>query len=150
MKILLAIDGSKWSESAVDIVLEQYSSSTCEVLVLHAIETLKLMPTPTAMVLGPFMVEDYFAMQEQWKKDGEQFVAQIAKRLEGAGFKTIKRVQEGDARDLILKIAEEWKPDLILLGSQGKRGLDRLLLGSVAEAVARQAACSVEIVRTPA
>lgn len=150
MKILLAIDGSQWSDSAVDAMLKHMNPSQCEVLVLHAIETLKLIPTPTAMVLGPFMVEDYFVMQKQWKEEGEKLVARIAKQLESAGFKTMSRVREGDARSVILKYARKWKPNVILLGSQGKRGLDRLLLGSVAEAVARQAACSVEIVRTPA
>lgn len=40
-----------------------------------------------------------------------------------------------------------WNADLIMLGSHGKRGLDRFLLGSVSEAVSRHAPCSVEIVR---
>jgi nucleotide-binding universal stress UspA family protein len=53
----------------------------------------------------------------------------------------------GDARMLILDEAKEWKADLIVLGSHGRRGLDRLLMGSVAESVAVHAHCSVEVIR---
>lgn len=149
MKILLAIDDSACSESAVETVIQRYRPENCAVLVLHAIDTLKLTPTPTATVLAPFMAEDYFALQDQWKKEGEALVTQTAKKLEAAGFKATSRVQEGDARKVILDLAGEWKPDFILMGSNGKRGLDRFLLGSVSSAVSRHAVCSVEIVRPP-
>jgi nucleotide-binding universal stress UspA family protein len=45
-------------------------------------------------------------------------------------------------------MADEWKADLIVLGSHGKHGIEKFLLGSVAESVARHAKCSVMIVRT--
>jgi nucleotide-binding universal stress UspA family protein len=48
-----------------------------------------------------------------------------------------------------LGVAEEWHPDLIVLGSHGQKGLRQFLLGSVAEFVARHAKCSVLVVRTP-
>ncbi|MGZ4896245.1 MAG: universal stress protein [Candidatus Angelobacter sp.] len=46
-----------------------------------------------------------------------------------------------------MEYADEWRPDLIMVGSHGRRGLDRFLLGSVSDAVARHAHCSVWIVR---
>ena len=55
----------------------------------------------------------------------------------------------GDIRDTIIDAAAEWRADLIVVGSHGQRGIQRFLLGSVAEFVARHAKCSVEIVRTP-
>jgi nucleotide-binding universal stress UspA family protein len=87
------------------------------------------------------------AIAIQWRCDGEELASRTAKRLQAAGFKIGTQVEEGDARQLILEWAKKWQPDLILLGSHGKRGLDRFLLGSVSEAVARHAPCSVEIVR---
>jgi nucleotide-binding universal stress UspA family protein len=59
-------------------------------------------------------------------------------------------VREGITRPDIVDIAAEWGADLIMLGAHGRRGLERLLLGSVSDFVARHAKCSVEIVRMPA
>jgi nucleotide-binding universal stress UspA family protein len=50
-------------------------------------------------------------------------------------------------KEIILQNAEEWGADLIVCGSHGRRGLSRFLLGSVSEAVASHAKCSVEIIR---
>lgn len=150
MKVLLAIDGSKCSDAAVETILRQYKPSDTEVLVLHAVETLKLMPVSYSYGVGPMFVQDYTAIAQQWRKDGEELVSRTASRLQSAGFRTNAQVEEGDARDLILDCAKKWNPDLILLGSHGKRGLDRFLLGSVSEAIARHAGCSVEIVRAVA
>jgi nucleotide-binding universal stress UspA family protein len=80
----------------------------------------------------------------QAKKDTDRAVA----RLRAAGFKADSRVVESDVRNGILDTAAEWQPDLIVLGSHGRKGVARFLLGSVADAVARHAKCSVLIVRT--
>jgi nucleotide-binding universal stress UspA family protein len=56
----------------------------------------------------------------------------------------------GGARWLILNEAREWGANLIALGSHGRRGMQRLLMGSVSEAVALHANCSVEITRAAA
>ena len=150
MKVLLAIDGSKCSEAAAATLVRQYSPAETEVLILHIVEILKLMPVSYTYGAGPVFVQDYTAIAQQWRKEGEELVAQTASRLEAAGFKVSAQVEEGDARELILECAKKWGPDLILLGSHGKRGLDRFLLDSVSEAIARHAGCSVEIVRAAA
>ncbi len=56
-------------------------------------------------------------------------------------------VGEGEPKDAILNIAAAWSADLIVMGSHGRTGLDKLLLGSVSQAVALHAPCSVAIVR---
>jgi nucleotide-binding universal stress UspA family protein len=56
-------------------------------------------------------------------------------------------VREGDARSAILDEADSWGADLIVVGSHGRTGLKRLVLGSVAAAVVAHAHCSVEVVR---
>ena len=53
----------------------------------------------------------------------------------------------GDPRDLVVKVAAEKKAGLIVVGTHGRRGLRRALLGSVAESVVRDAACPVLVVR---
>lgn len=58
-------------------------------------------------------------------------------------------IELGDARDAILKAAEAVDAELIVIGSHGRRGVSRMLLGSVAEHVLRRAPCPVLVVRTP-
>jgi nucleotide-binding universal stress UspA family protein len=77
---------------------------------------------------------------------GNQVFIEKAK-LRKAGFRTSQAIVRGDARAALLDRAGEWKPDLIVVGSHGLKGLNRLLMGSVSEAVVRHAACSVQVVR---
>jgi len=58
-------------------------------------------------------------------------------------------VLSGNPKEVILEEAKDWNADLIVVGSHGRRGLKRFLLGSVAEAVAMNAHCSVVVVRGP-
>jgi nucleotide-binding universal stress UspA family protein len=60
------------------------------------------------------------------------------------------RVGEGDAHEEILRLAQKEKCDLIVIGTHGRSGLQRLLIGSVAEEVLRKANCPVLAVRLPA
>jgi nucleotide-binding universal stress UspA family protein len=70
-----------------------------------------------------------------------------ADQLRRAGFTTAASRCEGDPRQTIVDSAREWHADLIVMGSHGKKGFERML-GSVSDSVARHAPCSVEIVRS--
>jgi nucleotide-binding universal stress UspA family protein len=85
-------------------------------------------------------------MKEQFKQ-AQQTVDRAAATLKTAGFNAKSRVVEAETRAGILDVASEWHADLIILGSHGRKGLQRFMLGSVAESVARNAYCSVLIVR---
>ena len=78
---------------------------------------------------------------------GEELVSKAAHRLTAARFRAKPEMRRGDARHEILDFAADWRPDVIVLGSHGRRGLDRFLLGSVSEGVVCHADCSVEVVR---
>ena len=82
------------------------------------------------------------------KTPARELVERIASELRCAGFKVETAVEVGDIREKIIDFASDWDADLIVVGSHGRRGIPRFLLGSVAEFVARHAKCSVEIVRT--
>jgi nucleotide-binding universal stress UspA family protein len=60
------------------------------------------------------------------------------------------RLFSGHPKEVILDEAEKWDADLIVVGSHGYRGWQRFLLGSVSQAIASHAPCSVQIVRLPA
>ena len=146
MKILLAIDDSKFSQAAAQAVLVRARLQDTDVRVLHVID-----PAPV-FVTGEMGVpiDDITALHEDRLKKAEQIVARTAQVLRAAGLKVSTVVEEGDPKTKILDSAAAWHADLIVVGSHGRKGLERFLLGSVSEAVARHASCSVEIVRIPA
>jgi nucleotide-binding universal stress UspA family protein len=146
MKILLAIDDSEFSEAATRVVLSAVRPQGTEVLVAHVLEAPAYSAIPEMRVrYGP----ELNARFEDEEKQANQCVAKAAEVLRREGFRADTRVVEGEARAGILRLAEEWRADLIVAGSHGRKGLERFLLGSVAEYVARQARCSVWIVRIP-
>jgi nucleotide-binding universal stress UspA family protein len=147
MKILLATDGSKFSEAAARGITSQISAPGAEVLALQVVEPL-IFSNPPQMAPG-YAPEMGIRLQENMKQAKDN-VAAAADILRKAGFKAETRVVENETRSGILDVAEDWKADLIVLGSHGKKGLRKFLLGSVTEFVARHAACSVLIVRIPA
>ena len=142
MKILLAVDDSRFSEVATQAVIRQIRPEQAEVCVLHIVEPLLLI---SEFRLGN--LEGLKASEKQLRKDGEELVTRAEQLLRTAGFKVHTKIREGDHRAEIIDQAADWGADLIVLGSHGRKGLNRFLLGSVAEFVARHADCSVQIVR---
>lgn len=142
MKILLAIDDSKFSEAATQTVIKQFPPEKTEVRVLHVVE-------PIAMTPPPQMAAQYYPELREQVKEGEKLAEDTAKKLQAAGFKATTAVEKGEPRSIIVDRASEWAADVIVVGSHGRKGLTRFLLGSVSDAVARHALCSVIIVRIP-
>ena len=142
MKVLLAVDDSKYSEAATEAVIRQTRPEQTEVRVLHVVEPLLLIPY---YYMG--QVASVETAQQKRMEEGRELVARAGQRLTQAGCKVQTDVKEGDPRAMILDYAAAWNPDLIVVGSHGRKGLDRFLIGSVAESVARHAPCSVMIVR---
>ncbi len=142
MKILLAIDGSKYSEAAAQAVFSGFRMQGTEVLVLRVVE-------PFVFAAPPQMAQGYAPELEGQLKDARESVAGKADILRKAGFKVETRVTENEIRTEILEIAKDWNADLIVVGSHGEKGLRKFLIGSVAESVAHHAHCSVLIVRKP-
>jgi nucleotide-binding universal stress UspA family protein len=142
MKILLAIDNSKFSEAAAQSLAGQFRSQDTEVRVLHVVE-------PIAISEPPEMSPGYYPELEDQLPQARELVDRAAKSLASAGFRVTTSVATGDARSVILDDAAEWQADLIVLGSHGRKGVGRFFLGSVSETVARHARCSVQIVRIP-
>jgi len=143
MNVLLAIDDSKFSEAATQALIGQAQSTGTTVRVLHVIE-----PLPIAYSGGEWGISmDWQEVLQEQREQAEALVSQAAKTLRGAGFAVMAAVEEGSAKSIIIDAAAKWPADLIIVGSHGRTGLDRFLLGSVSEAVARHAPCSVQIVR---
>jgi nucleotide-binding universal stress UspA family protein len=141
MKVLLAADNSKFSEAALRSITSQYRPKGTQVRVLHVLQ-------PIAFSAPPQMSPRYAPELQDEGKAAEQLLEHAAQQLQSAGFQVDTEMAKGDVREQVLDVAQNWHADMIVLGSHGRGGVGRFLLGSVAESVARHAPCSVEIVRT--
>jgi len=149
MRILLAIDDSKFSEAALQLMMAQSRTQGTQVRVVHVVEPLEIIFPEGKWELK--MSRDLEEVRKRKLQQAQQLVTATAEALRSKGFETVDTaVREGDVRAEIIDAAAEWRADLIVIGSHGRKGMDRFLLGSVSEFVARHARCSVEIVRLPA
>jgi nucleotide-binding universal stress UspA family protein len=142
MKILLAIDGSAPSQNAIEEVARRPWPSPSAVRILSVIQPYT--PPATEVVLASATFEE---IRQQQAADAERFTRQASERIASPGLSVETAVREGDPRTAIVDAADEWHADLIVVGSHGRTGLERLVLGSVAQAVVAHAHCSVEVVR---
>jgi len=148
-RILLTTDGSKYSEATVQLLLDLPLPRQCEVIVITALQS-----HLAALVRMPTL--DYETNQEILAKlqaaeedEARKIMARSEKKLQAKGYKTVSVVIRGGAAESILTAAKEYQPDIIALGSRGLSRIESLVLGSVAERVARYANCSVLIGRAP-
>jgi nucleotide-binding universal stress UspA family protein len=145
MRVLLAIDESKYSEQAERAVLAQLRKTGTEVRVLHVVEPIS---SYVSADLFPHLVAHSAQIEKDRHKQARELVERAARRLRKAGFKASEAVEDGDPKTKIVDHAAKWPADLVVLGSHGLKGIDRLLMGSVSAAVSNHAGCSVEIVRS--
>jgi len=147
MKILLPVDASPYSEQAVQAVTERPWPAGTTVRVLSAVESVGV------PAMGPLMFDaagSLEQLQQQRTKEASQLTEKVAKSLAASGLSTETVVHDGDPRSVIVDEAENWKADLIVVGSHGYTGIKKWLLGSVAQSVVSHAPCSVEVVRSRA
>ena len=143
MRILVAIDGSEPSGVAVRAIATRPWPAESTARVLSVTEPIY---PPGELLLA---TSAYEQMTKQLVDDANKVAATAADTIRNAGMPVETAVREGDPRSEIVAEAEDWGADLVVVGSHGRTGIKRLLLGSVAEYVVRHAPCSVELVRTP-
>jgi nucleotide-binding universal stress UspA family protein len=132
-KVLLATDGSETSMAAAHVLAER--------------------PWPEGSKFRIVCVEEPWALADSKVRNNEQGQAAVSSAqrvLSAARLEATTAVLSGNTRDVILEEAKKWTADLIVVGSHGRRGFKRFLLGSVSEAIATNAHCSVVVVRDPA
>lgn len=147
MKILLAIDGSVFSDRAVDEVARRPWPTGSEVRVISVVEP-PMTPITEPFVLPALYWEEAEQAAEEHARDALNRALQSLRAQQGESLQIATEMLKGYPKQVILDDAERWEADLIVVGSHGRRGLTRLLLGSVSQAVAAHAVCSVEIVKS--
>jgi nucleotide-binding universal stress UspA family protein len=153
VRILLAIDESAGSETALQAVVNQANPThTAEVKVLTVVEppsaSVKFAVAAAGQMAG--YPASFAPELEAESKRAQALVDKAVEELQQSGLRATGTVESGEPKSVIVDTAAQWNADLIVVGAHGRTALERFLIGSVSEAVARHAACSVEIVRTRA
>jgi len=147
MKILLAVDGSEFSQSAVEEIIRRPWPSGTEVRVLSVAHPLPYIPFLDPAFISPAAHFDSVKQEEERaSREAEKAAKEI--REKAPDLKVTAEGLEGSPKKVILDAAEHWGADLIVLGSHGYGAVKGFLLGSVSHAVVLHAPCSVEIVRS--
>jgi len=137
MRVLVPVDGSTPSDNALAHALEQFPDA--EITALYVMD-----PVDGATVWGPGSVDDWLSAAEQRSESVLEAATESASRS-GTDLGTDSTV--GRPANAIVEYAVEGDVDHIVIGSHGRDGLSRVLLGSVAETVVRRAPIPVTVVR---
>ncbi len=142
--ILCPVDFSEFSVAAYCYALSVAEHYRAKVICLHVVE------------LQKYPYADYGAYETDFAKfchaiseGGEHQLREFVKRHTGNSAQPQIAVQQGNASDSILSFAQSQNIELIVMGTHGRRGFDRIVLGSTTDRVMRRAACPVLVVSNP-
>ena len=151
MKVLLATDGSEYSEAAARSIAQRRWPGGAEIEVLSVVEL--ILPTARAFFEVPLIDNAFLeSARAEAMQRSQNAIARAGEILAPTGLNVIESISvlAEPPKAVILTEASEWGADLVVLGSHGRHGVDRFLMGSVSEAVAMHAGCSVEVIRKAA
>jgi nucleotide-binding universal stress UspA family protein len=137
-RILIALDDSAIAAHAVDVGVGLARALGAEVSLVHVIDE--------KLARAPDMGIPVAQLLAELTRDGRALLQAAAARADGAP-PPWQFLREGKPAREIVVVAKEWNADLVVIGTHGRSGLGRVLLGSTAEAVLRHAPCPVLAVR---
>ncbi|MCO5381481.1 MAG: universal stress protein [Methanosarcina barkeri] len=140
-KIMIATDGSELAKRAVDAAIEIAKISEAKLYAVYVI-------APGGLSIGyPKDVEWEKTTLEYFRTEGEEATAYVENAGKAANVKVESVLLEGSPANEIVDFAEKNGIDIIVMGTLGRTGIDRFLLGSVAENVVRHSKKAVLVVR---
>ncbi len=151
-KIMVAVDGSEHSKTALKFAIQLAEKFSGKITVFNVYSTVVSLPPSVDVLSGPSVTPQTSAdiaaqIGENQKKAGMGILEEAEGTVRQRGIEVEKILREGDAVKDIVAFAVEGKFDLIVLGHGGASRLSELLLGSVSEGVIHRATCPVLVVK---
>ena len=145
-RILVPVDGSRPSNRGLVEAIKMARRQKARLLLLHVVDerAVALSPEVGGVILDRLM--------NVMRESGKQILAKAAAAARARGVKASTVLVENIARtvaDVIVGQARKWRADLIVIGTHGRRGISRLVMGSDAEGVVRTTLVPVLLVRAP-
>ncbi|MBX3292564.1 MAG: universal stress protein [Acidobacteria bacterium] len=148
MRIIIAIDGTAYGKAALERLCQLGLGNSDEIRVVSVID----MALPMAIDIYGGYLPDTSDLEKTAQDNSEKYVKEAVAKLEsvfsGKNVRVSSEVLFGTPDSRIVELAEEWKADLIVVGSHGYRRWERILLGSVSNSIVHHAPCSVMVVRS--
>ncbi len=142
-KILIPTDGSDYSRYATDYAVNLCQALRAEIVLVSVVDVRYDMYDAYGEVPAPARMEEL--IREQVSKSLDKSAAEI----QAKGIKVKKILKIGDVIREILEVVTQEGVDLIVIGTHGRKGISRFLLGSTTEKLIRSATCPVLTVRPP-
>ena len=139
MKIIVAVDGTRNSEAAVDCLIGMNLAPDTHIKLLTVLKADETGIRLTEAEAGAHN------LLTGAKKALDEMILELQRLIEGCVFSA--EVVQGEPKSKIVEIAKKWNSDLIVMGSRGHKGMDLILLGSVSQGILMQAPCPVLIVK---
>jgi len=138
-KILIPTDGSDYSIRAAEYGLTIAKMLDAQIMVVYVIDDVALDQI--------FKIDDRKEAEGELKRDGQRYINYVLSLAQQEGVKTSSVLAKGRPFEQIVHLAKGLKMDLIVMGTYGRRGAERILMGSVAERVIEYSPCPVLVVK---
>lgn len=141
-RILVPIDGSSYSLRAARYAIEVSKLQKAQIICIHVVE-----PLPYSVDIISLAADEY---SQEIAKQAQKWFEEIIKFAKEKGIDDVKTEvirDTGSIVNRIVKYATDTSIDLIVIGTEGKTGLKRLLLGSIANGITQHAHCPVLLIR---
>lgn len=145
MKVIIGVDDSPHSKAALETVSRMRWPNGTQFTVLSAAPLAVVAYAMADAGVGAY-VQD---VQDLRVREHEELAARAEATLRSAGLSTKAQVELGDPREALVRVATAEGADLIIVGSHGRKGIPKMLMGSVASHVVTHAPCSVMVVKVP-
>ena len=142
--ILCPIDFSEFSVTAYHYAVSLAEHYKANLVVLHAIELRKYPYADYVASTG-----DFASFSKALSEGGDAKLREFLKKHSREAVEVQRIIDQGNASDLILTFAQSHNIEVIVMGTHGRRGFDRLVLGSTTDRVMRRASCPVLVVSNP-